>query len=209
MPISIHDIAKRLGVDSKQVLAAAQTLGIADPQMPFKLVDESHLAELEAALKTSMSSGSRCSLRGFQLGNFKAFSGTQRLPIKPLTLIFGANSSGKSSLIHGLLLARHAFETGDLNASRTTTGGDSVDLGGFGCYVHRRNLENRVELGFDLHHLDRSKCPDWLAPFASRLNVGSVAQFVGEKTEDHGTFAAERRELGLESRRSAPFISRA
>jgi AAA15 family ATPase/GTPase len=53
-------------------------------------------------------------LTALRLGNFKAFAATQRLPIRPLTLIFGANSSGKSSLIHGLLLARHAMETGEL-----------------------------------------------------------------------------------------------
>jgi predicted ATPase len=33
---------------------------------------------------------------GLRLGNFKPFAVTQRLPIRPLTLIFGPNSSGKS-----------------------------------------------------------------------------------------------------------------
>jgi len=88
-------------------------------------------------------------ITALHLGNFKAFGEIQRLPIKPLTLVFGPNSSGKSSLIHGLLFARHAFETGDLDVNRTTVGGDSVDLGGFGQYVHRRNLENRVRLRLD------------------------------------------------------------
>jgi AAA15 family ATPase/GTPase len=58
-------------------------------------------------------------LTALRLGNFKAFADTQRLPIRPLTLIFGANSSGKSRLIHGLLLARHAMETGELDIHRT------------------------------------------------------------------------------------------
>jgi hypothetical protein len=48
------------------------------------------------------------------LGNFKAFADTQHVPIRPWTLIFGANSSGKSSVLHGLLLARHAMDTGEL-----------------------------------------------------------------------------------------------
>lgn len=52
------------------------------------------------------------SLTALRLGNFKAFADTQRMPVKPLTLLFGPNSSGKSSLIHGLLLAHHAVETG-------------------------------------------------------------------------------------------------
>src|SRR5947209_8751934 len=89
-------------------------------------------------------------LRGFQLGNFKAFAGTQSIPIRPLTLIFGSNSSGKSSVIHGLLLARHALDTGQIDISRTALGGESLDLGGFRQYVHRRDASRRVELVTEL-----------------------------------------------------------
>jgi hypothetical protein len=45
-------------------------------------------------------------------GNFKAFAETQRIPIRPITLIFGPNSAGKSSFIHSLALAREAERTG-------------------------------------------------------------------------------------------------
>ena len=84
-------------------------------------------------------------LNAVRLGNFKAFADTQRLPIKPLTLIFGANSSGKSSLIHGLLLARHAAQTGTLDVYGTEIGGESVDLGGFRQYIHRREVTRQLE----------------------------------------------------------------
>ena len=77
-------------------------------------------------------------LNALHLGNFKAFAETQRIPLRPLTLIYGANSAGKSSIIQSLLLARHALETGDLDIYRTALGEDSVDLGGFRQYVHRR-----------------------------------------------------------------------
>ncbi|MBI1923818.1 AAA family ATPase [Candidatus Poribacteria bacterium] len=76
-------------------------------------------------------------LTALRLGNFKAFADTQHIPIRPLTLIFGANSSGKSSLIHGLLLAQHAQKEGELDVHRTPIGGESVDLGGFRQYVHQ------------------------------------------------------------------------
>lgn len=36
----------------------------------------------------------------FFLGNFKAFGRKQKIPFKPITLVFGPNSSGKSSIIH-------------------------------------------------------------------------------------------------------------
>lgn len=74
-----------------------------------------------------------------RLTNFKAFGETQRIPIKPLTLIFGANSSGKSSIIHSLLLARHALDRGELDVFKTDIGGDSADLGGIRQYTHTRD----------------------------------------------------------------------
>ncbi len=89
-------------------------------------------------------------LTAIQLGNFKAFADTQKIPVKPLTLIFGPNSAGKSSLIHGIALAKQAIETGDLDVYRTTVGGEAIDLGGFRQYVHRRNKELSVEWALEL-----------------------------------------------------------
>jgi len=89
-------------------------------------------------------------LKALRLGNFKAFAEAQQLPLKPLTLIFGANSAGKSSLIHGLILAHEANRTGTLDVHRTELGGESIDLGGFRQYVHRRDATRRVEWAAEL-----------------------------------------------------------
>ena len=91
-------------------------------------------------------------LTAFSIANFKAFASTQRVPLKPITLIYGANSAGKSSVIHALALAHHAIETGNLDAQRTQIGGESIDLGGFRQYIHGRVEEGprQVELGFEL-----------------------------------------------------------
>ncbi len=85
-------------------------------------------------------------ITGLQVGNFKAFSETQYVHIRPITLIFGPNSSGKSSLIHSLILAHHAMEKGELDAHRTTIGGESVDLGGFKQYVYHHDVDRSVVL---------------------------------------------------------------
>ena len=86
-------------------------------------------------------------LTGLRLGNFKAFGETQNIPIKPLTLIFGANSAGKSSIIQGLLVGCHASETGNLDVYQTRIGGDSVNLGGFRQFIHRRDAIRRLTWG--------------------------------------------------------------
>jgi hypothetical protein len=83
-------------------------------------------------------------LTALRIGNFKAFEHIQDVPIKPLTLIYGANSSGKSSILHALILARHAVESGNLDIHRTTIGGEAVDLGGFHQFIHRREISRRM-----------------------------------------------------------------
>jgi hypothetical protein len=85
-----------------------------------------------------------------RIANFKAFGPAQRIPLRPITLLYGANSAGKSSVLHALALAHHAIETGELDTQRTQIGGESIDLGGFRQYVHRRRRERQVELGFEL-----------------------------------------------------------
>lgn len=85
-----------------------------------------------------------------RLANFKAFAAAQRVPLRPITLVYGANSAGKSSILHALALAHHAVETGELDTQRTQIGGESIDLGGFLQYVHRRERERQVELAFEI-----------------------------------------------------------
>ncbi len=89
-------------------------------------------------------------LTALHIANFKAFGTTQRIPLRPITLVFGANSAGKSSLIHALALAHHAVETGELDTQRTQIGGEAIDLGGFRQYVHRRERERQVDLAFEI-----------------------------------------------------------
>jgi hypothetical protein len=89
-------------------------------------------------------------LTALHIANFKAFADQQKVPLRPLTLIYGQNSSGKSSILHSLVLARHALDTGELDAHRTAIGGESVDLGGFRQYIHRREPNRRMEWSVEL-----------------------------------------------------------
>ena len=96
-------------------------------------------------------------IRELRLGNFKAFGPTQTIPVRPITLLYGPNSAGKSSVIHALALL-HEAATGaqprDLDVKTTSIGGRSIDLGGFRQYVHRRDPSRRLEIGFLLNARD-------------------------------------------------------
>ena len=150
MPVHIYKIAQKLGVPSKVVVAKAGEMGIKGRLVPSTLLDKITAAQLEKEVRTSLSIKVEGGLRRFELGNFKAFAATQGLPIRPLTLIFGSNSSGKSSLIHGLLLSCHAAGSGELDVARTGLGGEAVDLGGFRQFVHRRDPSRKVEVVFEV-----------------------------------------------------------
>lgn len=67
------------------------------------------------------------SIKHIGIANFKSYNSIQELKIKPITLLFGPNSSGKSSLIHSLLYLQNAFSSKELDTHYMKISGDSVD----------------------------------------------------------------------------------
>ena len=93
-------------------------------------------------------------ITAIEIENFKAIGQRQRLALRPITLLVGPNSGGKSTVIHALHYAREIFERRNLNADRTINGGDFVDLGGFANFVHEHDQTKSVALRFDLDTKD-------------------------------------------------------
>lgn len=86
--------------------------------------------------------------KSYTIGNFKAIGLPQTIELRPITLIFGKNSAGKSSIIQSLLLCRHALEKGNFNFTSTKRWGQTIDLGGFRQYIHRHDSSNDLQIGF-------------------------------------------------------------
>ena len=86
-------------------------------------------------------------LREYRLTNFKAFGKTVTIPIRPLTLIFGANSSGKSSIFQSLLLLKQTLEESKNPETTLLPKGNLVDLGTYSDFVHRHETERNFEFG--------------------------------------------------------------
>jgi predicted ATPase len=122
-------------------------------------------------------------IRQFQIGNFKAFSSPQTIPLKPITIIFGPNSSGKSSVLHSLLLARHGVDTDSLDATYPSIAGQSVDLGGFRQYIHRRNLENRLQWSVEM---SVATLPPNLARDLATADTLTIHLIAGMELNDEG-----------------------
>ena len=90
-------------------------------------------------------------ITGISIENFKGIGERIDLELKPITLLFGPNSAGKSSILHALHYAREVFERHNLDADRTVAGGSFVDLGGFGTFVHDKECARIVRIGIKVN----------------------------------------------------------
>ena len=84
------------------------------------------------------------SISSITLTNFKGISSSVSIHLKPITLLFGANSAGKSTILQALQYAREIMERQNADPDRTILGGDAIDLGGFQNLVHRHESERRI-----------------------------------------------------------------
>ena len=109
--------------------------------------------------------------------NFKGIGERVEVELRPLTLLFGPNSAGKSSILHALHYAREIFERQNINPDRTIAGGGFVDLGGFPAFVHNHDLGQEVKISIQLD-LRGTGLPDyghapWRRPRQTWLRLGS------------------------------------
>ena len=82
-----------------------------------------------------------------RLAGFKPFGDLQTLRLAPLTLVYGPNSSGKSSIIQSLLLTKQSLE-GSPRLAELVPRGDFTDLGSFAALVHRHRVAKPFTVGF-------------------------------------------------------------
>jgi hypothetical protein len=85
-------------------------------------------------------------ITSFHLQNFKAWRDTGRVRLAPLTVLFGANSAGKSSLGHWLLALKQTAQSTDRR--RALHLGDDrslIDLGTYRDCLHGHDLSRRLD----------------------------------------------------------------
>jgi len=101
--------------------------------------------------------------------NFKAFGDRiQSFSKKPITLIYGANSVGKSSLLHALLF----FEYSRISSATKITqlqsnfAGDEINLGDFDNFIHKHESDRVINYEFVFtkeEDFERFLTPDYKA----------------------------------------------
>jgi hypothetical protein len=148
-------------------------------------------------------------LTGLRLENFKGFGKSTSIPLAPLTLIYGQNSAGKSSVLQSLLLLKQSVgddRTQQLFAQpRLVTQGDLADLGTFLGIVHEHAPRRALRIGFDCTSDVRQLSGPTLQLDARALHSARVdLGFRYDRSEARSAQQADV-ELGLENTRGLRF----
>ena len=89
-------------------------------------------------------------IKSISIKNFKGIGDEAKIDIKPITLLFGANSAGKSSILHAFQYLYEILDKRDFDAQKTQKGGRFIDLGGFENLLHRPSTNSTVSLEIGL-----------------------------------------------------------
>ena len=132
-------------------------------------------------------------LTGLQLRNFKAFGNElQDIPLSKITLIYGPNSGGKSSIIQALLLLRQSLRdenqfitpSGIIRPSLRPTG--LINLGSYQAMLHKHEHRRDLTIGLTYKSLE-------LGPHCAEIRIQmNFAEYYSPETHYRITLNDEK-----------------
>ncbi|OAV49268.1 hypothetical protein A6U98_13575 [Rhizobium sp. WYCCWR10014] len=156
-------------------------------------------------------------LSRIEIENFKGIGAAQVIDLKPITLLFGPNSAGKSTILQSLHYLREILERRNADPDQTIAGG-LIDLGGFATLVHGHDLNRAIKMKVCIDLRDDQGSERLPLNSGESLddpnfkNLG-IRYLVGENTELKEYAIVQEIALGIEARWSdllqAPFIAKA
>ena len=84
-------------------------------------------------------------LSKLRIKNFKSWKDTDEIEMAPITMFFGGNSSGKTSLLQFLLMLKQTAEAGNYSGQVLNFDG-IVNLGNFKDVVRDHENKNAIDL---------------------------------------------------------------
>lgn len=136
-----------------------------------------------------------------RLVNFKVWSETRGIALRPLTMLLGANSSGKSFLIQSLLLLKQTARSPDRTVHLNLGGDEINDLFNFGAFEdvlnHRAETPRQfsIEFDFDNHGTSRVATGGFECSYVQTSSGSVVVQSLTLKAGER-QFKAIRRDKG-------------
>lgn len=87
-------------------------------------------------------------IKAIHLQNFRAFVDVTTIPLGQITLLYGQNSAGKSSIIKALLFLQQSFNSrSDRKSEPFLFTGEGVDLGSFESCVSNHDVSRQMVVG--------------------------------------------------------------
>ena len=126
-------------------------------------------------------------VREIRWQNFRAFKDTGWLPIRPITVLLGANNSGKSSILTPLLLLKQTLRS-ERAQSALVVRGDLTNAGSFHDFVHAHAPQSRVTFSIRFH---RRPSAGTTEPELGR-NAPGVAEFTFKSERAPGVVSLHR-----------------
>ena len=158
--------------------------------------------KVQVTTKPVLVAPKRTGITQITIENFKGLADKVEIPIRPITLLFGANSAGKSTILQALLYLSELLEGRNADADRLAPSGDSLDLGGFQEFVHKRDVNRKVRIGVTLR-LDDDGLPE-----SRQIFNPSVPEYSLTSPEaDHVRDATVTVEVAWSNHHQKPFIT--
>ena len=113
--------------------------------------------------------------------NFMAFEDTGWIELKPISLLFGRNSSGKSAIIRGLLFLKQSLESYREVGPFLFTSHTGIDQGSYRETVHQQDIDRFITFGFRCNLAGTElwdELNDWLARSDQPLIVDEDKKWV-------------------------------
>lgn len=85
-------------------------------------------------------------IKEINLENFKGFKDLKNINLRPITILTGTNSCGKSSILQSILLLKQTIESKSLNQTLLLNG-RFVHLGNFENIIYGKNKDRSVKIG--------------------------------------------------------------
>ena len=155
-------------------------------------------------------------LSQIEIENFKGIGTKQVIDMAPITLLFGPNSAGKSTILQSLHYLREILERNNPDPDQTIAGG-LTDLGGFATLVHQHDLNRPIIIRVRIDLSDDQGSERLVLNSGGSLgdpdlhNLG-IRYIVGENTELKDYAVVQVVGLGLEVRWSdligAPYVAK-
>ena len=100
-------------------------------------------------------------LTGIGLRNFKAFGDEmQEAPLSKITLIYGPNSGGKSSIIQALLLLKQSLKNDYGETRELIPRGEFADLGSIQSLMHNHEIARNLSISLGFTNVEQGEdCP--------------------------------------------------